>query len=50
MKSHGGANKRLAVDKIETPGYVRLVTAARFPGYCFPGYFTGSILVASSLG
>ena len=25
MKSHGGANKRLAVDKIETPGYVRLV-------------------------
>ena len=24
MKSHGGANKRLAVDKIETPGYVRL--------------------------
>ena len=25
MKSYGGANKRLAVDKIETPGYVRLV-------------------------
>ena len=25
MKSHGGANKRLAVDKIETPGYARLV-------------------------
>ena len=25
MKSHGGVNKRLAVDKIETPGYVRLV-------------------------
>ena len=25
MKCHGGANKRLAVDKIETPGYVRLV-------------------------
>ena len=25
MKSQGGANKRLAVDKIETPGYVRLV-------------------------
>ena len=25
MKSHGGANKRLAIDKIETPGYVRLV-------------------------
>ncbi|MGB1825711.1 MAG: M24 family metallopeptidase [Candidatus Puniceispirillaceae bacterium] len=25
MKSHGSANKHLAVDKIETPGYVRLV-------------------------
>ena len=25
MKSHSSANKRLAVDKIETPGYVRLV-------------------------
>ena len=25
VKSYGGANKRLAVDKIETPGYVRLV-------------------------
>ena len=25
MKSHGGASKRLAVDKIETHGYVRLV-------------------------
>ena len=25
MKYYGGANKRLAVDKIETPGYVRLV-------------------------
>ena len=25
MKSHGGANKRLAVDKIEIPGFARLV-------------------------
>ena len=25
MSQHGGENKRLAVDKIETPGYVRLI-------------------------
>ena len=25
MRQHGGENKRLAVDKIETPGYVRLI-------------------------